>query len=290
MGDVKKTWGATGRSDVLLFDPEDLVIVKDETNSLYDERIHLPLDENHISNVMALGILEPILVRKNGENKDGDPVVEVVDGRQRVRWAIEANKRLKKDGKELLRVPAIARKGDEADLYGIMITTNEVRRQDDAMTRARKVKKYLELGRNEEDAAIRFGRSIATIKNLLALLDAGPAVQKAVSEGRISIQVAKRLAAMPKDEQEKALDDVTKTGNGGGSAAIDKADKLRGKKGKVRNRSVKTRAQMKEMRTLLEGKKTSEVAQAGAAVLGWALGDDDAIKPYKAIANAAEEV
>lgn len=287
MSDVKKAWGALGRGDLLFFDPEDLVEVHDKKSVLYDERIHLGLDEPHIANVMEVGIIEPIVVRKNGENDKG-PIIEVVDGRQRRRWAIEANKRLKKQGKELIRVPAITRKGDDADMFGLMITLNEIRKADDAMTRAHKLKRYLDMGRTEEDAALRFGKSIATIKNLLSLLDAGPEVQEAVSKGKISIQAAKQLVAIPKEEQPKALEEVL--GAGHGPAALEKAGKIRGKRGKVRKREVKTRAQIKEMRTLLEAKKTSEAAQIGAAMCAWMLGEDDAINAWKAIANAAEEV
>jgi ParB family chromosome partitioning protein len=287
MSDEKKAWNAESAGKVLYFDPENLKIVKDEKSALFDERINLALDENHILNVMAVGILEPIIVRKAGD-KDGVPIVEVVDGRQRVRWAIEANKRLKKDGKEPIRVPAVPRKGDDADLFGVMISTNEVRRMDDAMTRAKKIKRYMDMGRTEEDAATAFGKSLATIKNLLTLLDAQPCVQKAVSEGKISIQVAKKLAVIPKEEQAEALADQLKTG--GGAAGNEKAEKRRGKRGKVRGRKVKTRQEMKEMREILAKKKTSETALAGAAVLGWALGDDEAIKPYRALLNAADEV
>jgi ParB family chromosome partitioning protein len=288
MADEKKAWNAESAGKVLYFDPENLKIVKDEKSALYDERINLALDENHIANVMAVGILEPILVRKAGEDKEGLPIVEVVDGRQRVRWAIEANKRLKKDGKELIRVPGVPRRGDDAELFGVMISTNEVRRMDDAITRAKKVKRYMEMGRTEEEAATAFGKSAATIKNLLTLLEGTPAVQRAVSEGKISIQVGKRLAVLPKEEQSAALEDQLKTG--GGAAGLERAEKRRGKRGKVRGRKVKTRQQMKEMRDLLAKKKTSEPALVGAAVLAWALGDDEAIKPYRALLNAAEEV
>lgn len=286
--DVKKAWGAQGRDDMLWFDPEDVVLVEDESHPLWDERMKLPLDEASVVNVMTIGILEPILVRKNGEDEQGNPIVEVVDGRQRVRWALEANKRLRKSGKEPLRVPAVRKRGDDSDLMGVMISTNEIRRADDSMTRARKVKRYLDLGRSEEDAAIRFGKSSATIKNLLTLLDATGVVQKAIEDGKLSIQAGKRIAVLPKEEQGAALEEVLKVG--GGAAAVEKADKIRGpKRGRSRKRSVKTRAQIKEFRELL-GASKAEAAAVGAAVLGWVLGDDDAITPYRALVNKAEDV
>jgi ParB family chromosome partitioning protein len=36
-------YGASGKSNVLFFEPEKLHLVADKNHALYDERIHLPL-------------------------------------------------------------------------------------------------------------------------------------------------------------------------------------------------------------------------------------------------------
>ena len=74
-------YGASGKSNVLFFEPENLHLVTDTTHPLYDERVHLPLNEAVILNIMELGVLEPIIVWKDPETGK----TCVVAGRQRVR-------------------------------------------------------------------------------------------------------------------------------------------------------------------------------------------------------------
>lgn len=38
-------YGASGKTNVLTFEPENLHLVTDKTHPLYDERIHLPISE-----------------------------------------------------------------------------------------------------------------------------------------------------------------------------------------------------------------------------------------------------
>src|SRR5512143_1919662 len=93
---------AKGKRDAYMFDPEDLVLVTDEKSPLYDERVHLPVNEALVMNMLFApdgvpqGVLEPITAVRNPETGK----VEVVVGRQRVKAAREANKRLKKRGEE----------------------------------------------------------------------------------------------------------------------------------------------------------------------------------------------
>lgn len=49
-------YGASGKSNVLFFEPENLHLVTDTTHPLYDERVHLPLNEAVILNIMELGV------------------------------------------------------------------------------------------------------------------------------------------------------------------------------------------------------------------------------------------
>lgn len=76
-------YGASGKSNVLFFEPESLHLVTDTTHPLYDERVHLPLNEAVILNIMELGVLEPIIVWKDPETGK----TCVVAGRQRVKNA-----------------------------------------------------------------------------------------------------------------------------------------------------------------------------------------------------------
>src|SRR5437868_5424903 len=105
----KNTHGATGSTNLLLFEPEKIVIVQDESHPLYDERIHMPIDEALVLNIMHHGVLEPVIVRRNPETSE----TEIVDGRQRVRATREANERLRAQGRPTHLVPAVVRKGSD---------------------------------------------------------------------------------------------------------------------------------------------------------------------------------
>lgn len=61
-------YGASGKTNVLMFEPEKLHLVTDKTHPLYDERINLPIDEGMVLNIKELGVLEPITVWKDPEN------------------------------------------------------------------------------------------------------------------------------------------------------------------------------------------------------------------------------
>jgi ParB family chromosome partitioning protein len=117
------------RSTLLHLRPEDLILVADENQLLHDPRVDLPYDEKIVRNIMTHGVINPVTVRLNGPN------IEVIAGRGRVKATIEANKRLEKEGKEPVLVPVIPRKGDDADIYGILISENECRREDSAVNR-----------------------------------------------------------------------------------------------------------------------------------------------------------
>ncbi|HHR1074651.1 TPA: hypothetical protein ACS3AH_003518, partial [Klebsiella aerogenes] len=119
-------YGASGKTNVLNFEPENLYLVTDKSHPLYDERIHLPINEPMVLNIMDQGVLEPIIVWKDPETGRSC----VVDGRQRVRHTIEANKRLAKEGKPLLMVPAVTKRGSAVRMAQAMVSANEIRQAD----------------------------------------------------------------------------------------------------------------------------------------------------------------
>ncbi|HBZ8892853.1 TPA: hypothetical protein MNB12_005465, partial [Klebsiella pneumoniae] len=55
--------------NVLNFEPENLHLVTDKTHPLYDERVHLPIEEGMVLNIAELGVLEPIIVWKDPEQQ-----------------------------------------------------------------------------------------------------------------------------------------------------------------------------------------------------------------------------
>lgn len=296
--DAKKAFGAVGRDDLLYFDPEDLVIATDKGHSLYDERAFKAPSEAMIRSVMRKGVLLAVIVRKNGEDsKTGKAIVEVIDGRKRVMAARIANHRLKEEGGEQIRVPATRKRGDDADLMEIMITTNEVRADDEPMVKAKKLQRYLDLGRSLEDASVVFGTTVATLKTYLALLDCHVDVQKALEKGRIGVTHAKMISAMPQAEQQRKLAELLERKPGEASEAskvlseekglTERIEEALGGRGKVRNRSQRTQKDIKAFRKRLD-KSRSQDAPLAAAVLDWVLGKEGAIKKYRSLASCLE--
>lgn len=201
---------AKGKRDAYMFDPDDVVLVVDEKSPLFDERVHLPVDEALVLNMMyspddgaPQGVIEPITVVRNTETGK----VEVVVGRQRVKAAREANKRLKKRGLELIRIPAMLQRANAQRSMGLLISENEHRQDDTPLGRAKKAQRYLDLGRTDQDIAVLFGISVASVKNMLSLLDAPAAVRNAVEAGKITASDGYKLSRLePADAKEKVAE------------------------------------------------------------------------------------
>lgn len=198
-------------------DPNTLTIIGLDTedgpeHALWDERIKLPISEPLVKNIMSQGVLEPVLVQK-----DGDRVV-VIAGRQRVRCAREANKRLGSQGCETLEVPVMVKRGPEDQMLGVMVSENELRQDDVFTARARKLTSLLALGKSEADCAVLFGVSTQTISNWLSLCEVSAPVRAALDAGKLSATAALKIGKLPKGEQGAALS-VLLSGDGKATAA-----------------------------------------------------------------------
>lgn len=253
-------YGASGKTNVLTFEPEKLHLVTDKTHPLYDERILLPLEESMILNIMDQGVLEPIIVWKDPELG----LTCVVDGRQRVRHTLAANKRLVKEGKLPLLVPAVVKRGSANRMAQAMISANEIRKADTPLVRARKMADALERGHDEKDLALMFGVKVQTVRATLSLLDATQAVKDAVESGTVTVTQARQLSSLPPEEQRgkvKELEEAT-----AGTAGHEKSRRQRQVLGEAKPR-LKTR---KEITKALEG-ASGEYASA----LRWVLNEKD---------------
>lgn len=152
-------YGASGKTNVLSFEPEKLHLVTDKTHPLYDERVHLPIDEGMVLNIAELGVLEPIIVWKDPETG----LTCVVVGRQRVKHTLEANKLRLKEGKDPLLVPGVVKRGSANQMAKYMVSENEIRRPDTPLGRAKKMSDALDRGLDEDDIAVLFGCSVQTV-------------------------------------------------------------------------------------------------------------------------------
>jgi ParB family chromosome partitioning protein len=200
--------GSAGRGDRYYFAPEDLIIIgldtKDgEEHPLWDERIKLPVDDAKVASIKLFGVIEDVVVRRNGSDCD------VVDGRQRVRAARQANLELKREGKDPVRVPVTVRKGDDSEMQAVGSVTNEQRSADPPLAKARKAQRMLDRGRGKAFVAMCFGVTQPVLNSYLALLDLDDEVQGAVERGELSASAAAELAPLKREEQRAKLAQVS---------------------------------------------------------------------------------
>ena len=203
------------RLNGFFFDPEAVVLVggngpndipREDAEHLYDPRVELPPDEGMVKNMMVYGVVEPIIITKLGQL----PIV--VDGRQRAGCLREANKRLVAEGKEPFQLPAVLKKATANTLFGVMVSANENRLDDDQITRAEKLANFLGLGHDEEAAAITFHMTKQNVKQLLKLLELHPDVQKMVKDKKLSASAAAELIDLSPKEQVSSAKSLLENG------------------------------------------------------------------------------
>ncbi|MBZ1986776.1 ParB/RepB/Spo0J family partition protein [Klebsiella pneumoniae] len=251
-------YGASGKTNVLMFEPENLFLVTDKTHPLYDERINLPINEGMVLNIKELGVLEPIIVWKDPENGRSCVVV----GRQRVRHTLEANKLLLKEGKTPLLVPGVVKRGSANQMAKYMVSENEIRRPDTPLGRAKKMSDAMDRGHDEDDLAVLFGCSVQTVRATLSLLDATQAVRDAVESGTVTVTQARQLASLKPEEQRAKVAEIESAT--AGTTGHEKARRQRQVLGETKPR-LKSR---KEITKALEG-----VSGDYADALRWVLGE-----------------
>lgn len=214
------------------FNPNDPVIIGVDTkdgpeHELYDERAFLPLVEETVVNFMAVGVLEPIVVRRSPKGK-----AEVVDGRRRVLHAREANRRLKKLGEPLLKLMAVAKDGDEVFYQKIAIALNELRESDAVMTKVEKCARLLARnGGDLKEAQIAFGVTKQAINQWMKIHGLAKKVKNAIARGEIAPTAAAQLSELTREEQVEQLNKLLAGGAG--------ATKKNGKKKRPTASSVK---------------------------------------------------
>ena len=259
MGAKSKTAFNTSRLNAFSFNPKELVLVEDETDPLFDPRIKMPLDDALVKNIMFQGIIEPVVITK----RDGQAIV--IAGRQRVRAAREANKRLEEMGKEPLNVPCVVRRGNEADLFGVSISENENRQDDSPLGKAEKCARYLSMGKSEEEAALTFGVSKQCIQSWLKLLECSAPVRKAVEEGKIAATAALKLSPLPYKEQQETLQGLMEKTSNGKRITARQTAKATGQKS----------SRMKSRKEILKKLEESGLSPNYKKALQWVLGDEE---------------
>ena len=264
-----ESYKATGKTNLLTFDPDTLVLVEDKAHPLYDPRVKDPVDHALVASIKMKGVIEPIIFWKDPETGD----VCVVDGRGRVKAAREANRQLREAGELTKDVPGILGKGDAKNAMGLMVLANEGRREPTAMGRADMAVRLLEGGYSEDQVAVLLHCSRPALANYLALSNATGALKAAVREGKVSATLAYPLATKSPEEQRTTLAKMLE------AAGDAKGKRSRGKKMRAASgqKNLRTRRDIEAFRADVLPTLNPAAQQVAVAMLAWMLGEDFAM-------------
>lgn len=206
------------RGNVFYVDPWAVKIVGRDTSHkkgehrLWDKRVLRPVDEALAKNIDYQGVLEPVLVVKDGD------VLLVGAGRRRTLATRRANEIRDARGAEPRRLPVMVVKASDERLADLMVSENELRSNNTVQERLELLEGYMP-GHTEEEAAVAFGVDVKTIQNWLLVVAAGPAVKKAFYAEMLPITAAVKISKLSREQQSKAVEEATKDGKATVAAA-----------------------------------------------------------------------
>lgn len=310
-GKAAKYHGVVGRKDMVSADPDDLVIVDTPGHPLYQPaRNTKPLDESMIQSLMGVGLIQPLKAIR-GPMVKGRWKLLIVYGRQRVRNAREANRRLRADGLQplLLEVVIIDRTADQ--LRAMMEEENTQRTYYTPYELATTAAESLARGHSE---AVVLNRSFkgdkVSMRRHLDLLRCAEEVQRAIVGGVLNFKTIDDLVKLSHADQVAEVTklqaagltgprqvraslitdhpDLAAAGNDGADAAEKGGD--RGEEPKTRTKSTAPKARnAQEIADRLAALEqlppmTDESEELAWAIrvarveeLKWALRDDEAL-------------
>jgi ParB family transcriptional regulator, chromosome partitioning protein len=152
--------------------------------------------EDLIPSIRQCGILQPLLVRKNGEG------YEIVAGRRRY-LAVQS---LEKEGLEIEAIPcAIMAKGDDAAAVEASLIENVARLPMDDMDQFEAFQRLLKEGRTIEEIANVFGVTEIMVKRRLAIANLSPKIRTAYRAEEIDGETLRALTLASKQQQKEWL-------------------------------------------------------------------------------------
>lgn len=141
-----------------------------------------------VDSIRAVGLLQPIVVRRSGVTTEGEELYELVMGERRWRAAQEAG---------LTTIPAIIRDTEDTAMLRDALLENLHRAQLNPLEEASAYQQLLDdFACTHDQLAARIGRSRPQISNTIRLLRLSPAVQRKVAAGVLSAGHARSLLSV----------------------------------------------------------------------------------------------
>lgn len=164
---------------------------------LWQERATLPVDEELVKDIKERGVLEPVGVRKNGDD------IECVFGRQRVKAARKAG----------VPVPVIIIKDDDESVFLMAMAENSHRTDNDVILCAKEAKRAINVHKIQiAKVAQASNASVQTVKSWLKFFDLDRKVQKAIEKGQVAFTAGVELAELEREDQRKKLEELIAEG------------------------------------------------------------------------------
>lgn len=278
---------AASRGTVTYIDPKGLTLITDTKAALYDPRVAEPLDEGLVLDIMQHGVLQAILCRDNGVDKNG-PRIEVVAGRRRLRHLLEANVRREKTGLPSYKMPVVIVHGDDREMVNMAIAENAHRKEESVMSLAWKVRTSTKLGSTAEEIGIGPQR----VRRLLAFLDLSKVAQEAVNNKQLPLSAIDELAQVPREEQPALVASMLANNVTKSHEVADAVDAAKNGKSYTPPDRKKSwgRREMKSFLTALDGAPKNRETIVARAMVDFILGDDKALAEFDHLKTAAAAV
>ena len=142
-----------------------------------------------VASIREIGVLQPVVVRRNPSTEEGAPAFELIMGERRWRASRAAG---------LPAVPAIIKGTADEDLLRDALLENLHRAELNPLEEAAAYQQLLDdFGCSHEELAARIGRSRPQISNTIRLLRLPPLVARRVAAGVLSAGHARALLSLP---------------------------------------------------------------------------------------------
>lgn len=227
------------RGTLWYFEPHELTVVGFDTDEQDHELCHHASNkfnaehyDEYVAYMRLHGVVKPIVFRRDGNR------VLVVDGRTTTRvarivaplWEQDRKAEGIKGDAAKLRIPAVIRRGTADELFCASRAANRRRPEDDHTEQAKDVARLINGGATPEQAAVRLGLPVARTKQLMAVLQLHPKLQRRVGVD-LSLDAAAKLAKLPAAEQSAKFEQLTADGAKPTARAV--SNKIREANGKA---------------------------------------------------------
>lgn len=176
-----------GDNFVIEVDVNSIIANPQQPRNLFDDEKL----ENLAQSIKMHGIIQPLIVTRNGNQ------YELIAGERR----FQASKRV-----GLKKVPVIIREASELQKLELAIIENVQRHDLNAIEEARAYQKLGdEFQMNQEEIAVKMGKSRSFVANKMRLLALPIEVQKGLIEGKITEGHAKAILSLPNPEKQRAM-------------------------------------------------------------------------------------